>query len=124
MDKITQLAQLSVLRASGFSGLAILMVMMGTASDPAASLRYGAMGLITLSSAMWLCAHRYPRRRRIDETEVWIMLTEAERPPIERARVLIVAAMREQLVEKARWWLLVALAFLALSALVMAFGPD
>lgn len=118
MDRIAALARFSVLRASGFAGLAIMMGMMGLAGDPAAALRFGAFGLVVLSSAMWLWAVRYPKRRRIEETEVWIMLLPEERPPKNVARPLIINAMRAELIEKARWWALLALAMVALSALI------
>lgn len=119
MEEITRLARLSVLRASGFSGLAILMVMMGTAHDPSLSFRFGALGLLVLSAAMGLYASAYAYRRRVDETEVWIMLQPEKRPDKTIALRLIVAAMREQLVEKAQWWAWLALAFLGISVLIL-----
>ena len=122
MTEIDRLARLSVLRASGFSGLAILMLMMGTAHDPAASLRYGAGGLVVLSLVMAFRAGRYHRLRRVEETEVWIMLAPGDRPPPRIARAAIVTAMRAQLIEKARWWAMLALCLLALSEVATLAG--
>jgi hypothetical protein len=118
LDTITRLAQHSVLRASGFSGIAILMVMMGTAHDVSLSLRFGAGGFFVLSLAMATYARLYHVRGRIEETEVWIMLPEAERPQKPLARILIVNAMREQLAQKALWWLAVALGLWTTSVLL------
>ena len=118
MDQITRLAGFSVLRASGFSGIAILMVMMGTAHDPALSLRFGAGGFFALSLAMATYARLYHRRGRVEETEVWIMLPEADRPKKPVARTLIVNAMREQLAQKALWWFIAALGLWSASAIV------
>lgn len=118
MDRITKLARLSVLRASGFSGIAILMVMMGSLHDPAAAFRYGAACLLVLSASMGHYGFRYHRRRRIEETEVWIMLRGEERPEKSVARRLIVAAMREQLLEKSLIWAYLALLLLGLSVLI------
>src|SRR5690606_11367933 len=103
MDRIRHLARLSVMRACGFSCLAVALVMMGTAFDPSASFRFGAVGMLVLAAALAVVGENYHRRRRIDETEVWIMLPEAERPPKEIARRLIVTAMRAELLEKAFW---------------------
>ncbi len=118
MDQIRRLAGFSVLRASGFSGIAILMVMMGTAHDTALSLRFGAGGFFALSLAMATYARLYHRRGRVEETEVWIMLPEADRPTKPIARTLIVSAMREQLAQKALWWLFTALGLWSASAVV------
>lgn len=118
MEEITRLAKLSVLRASGFSGIAILMVMMGTAHDPSLSFRFGALGLLILSAAMGLYATAYAYRRRVDETEVWIMMLPERRPEKTIALRLIVTAMRAQLIEKAQWWAWLALAFLGISVLI------
>lgn len=118
MDKITRLARFAVLRASGFTGIAILMVMMGTAHDMALSLRLGSAGFFVLSFAMATSARLYPRRRRVEETEVWIMLPEADRPAKPVARALIVDAMRQQLAQKALWWLGTAIGLWAASAFV------
>ena len=118
MEQITRLAKFSVLRASGFTGIAILMVMMGTAHDVSLSLRFGAGGFFVLSLAMATYARLYHRRGRVEETEVWIMLPEADRPTKPIARTLIVNAMREQLAQKALWWLVAALGLWAASAIV------
>lgn len=115
MDKISRLARLSVLRAGGFACLAILMVMMGTAHDPALSMKCGAGGMLVVSAIMLFVGQNYHKRKRIEETEVWIMLAEADRPPVAIARTLIVNAMRGELLEKSAWFVLIAIAFLAIS---------
>ena len=118
MEKITQMARFVVLRASGFTGIAILMVMMGTAHDLTLSLRLGAAGFIVLSLAMATCARLYHWRKRVEETEVWIMLPEADRPTKSVARGLIIDAMRQQLAQKAMWWLGTAIGLWATSAII------
>ncbi len=120
MERIRELARFSVLRAAGYSVLAIALVMAGTLYDPAASLRYGASGLLLLAGAFWLAASWYHHRKRIESTEVWIMLDPAERPPKEIARTLIIAAMRAELLEKALWASVAAMVLLVLSLFLMA----
>lgn len=123
MDRITELARLSVLRASGFAGIAIMMVIMGSLGDPPAAFRFGAGCLLVLSASMGVYGYRYPRRRRIEETEVWIMLSAEERPEKRVARQLIVAAMRDQLLEKSLICASVALLFLGISFLLSILLP-
>lgn len=107
-----------MLRASGFAGIAILMVIMGSLNDPPAAMRYGAACLLILSASLGLYGYNYHRRRRIEETEVWIMLREEERPERSVARRLIITAMREQLLEKSFIAASLALLFLGLSVLL------
>jgi hypothetical protein len=115
MDEITRLARFSVLRASGFAGIAIFLVMLTTAFEPLLSFLYGALGLAILAASMAVYAHFYHVRRRIDETEVWIMLPKDHRPNILVARRLIINAMREQLIEKSAWWASLARLFLGIA---------
>jgi Ca2+/Na+ antiporter len=119
MEQIRVLARLSVMRACGFACLAILMAMMGMAYDPSISFRAGAGGLLILAAVLWIRGETYHQRGRIDDSEVWIMLPEAERPPKEAARPLIVTAMREELLEKAHWAAMAAIGFLAVSATLL-----
>lgn len=115
MERIRQLAALSVLRGAGFACLGIVMAMSGLAFDPEIALTCGAAMMLILAAALELKARTFHRVRRISETEVWILLPEAERPPKTVARRLIVAAMRAELQEKALWSAIVAAAFLAAS---------
>lgn len=123
MDKINRLARLSVLRAGGFGCLAILMMMMGTAHNPALSMKCGAGGMLLISAIMLVVGRNYHRRERIEDTEVWIMLTEAERPPAGIARRLIINAMRAELLEKAGWSAMTAIAMLAISVVLPLLQP-
>ena len=116
MNEIERLAEISVLRASGFAGIAIFLVMLSTAFDFAASFSFGALGLAVLASSMALYARFYHVRKRIDETEVWNMLPRDERPDRAVARRLIIGAMRDQLVEKSSWWAGLSWTFLAAAA--------
>lgn len=119
MHEIENLARFAVLRASEFAGLAILMIMMGTAHDPAASMRFGAAGFLIVSCAMTIAALVYHRKPRIQETEVWIMLAPENRPAPDIARRLIINAMRSQLLEKALWGALAALFLILVSAAIV-----
>ncbi|KGF70192.1 hypothetical protein LL06_06545 [Hoeflea sp. BAL378] len=115
MDRINTLARLSVLRAGAFACLAILMMMMGTAHDPALSMKCGAGGMLAISAIMLVVGKNYHKRKRIEDTEVWIMLAKEERPPAGIARPLIINAMRLELLEKSAWSAMGAITLLAVS---------
>lgn len=101
MGQIRRLAAVVVWRGFGFAWLAIATAMSGLVFDLALACRIGALGGMIVALALELRAHLYPRIRRITATEVWILLPEADRPPREIARQLIIGAMREELRDKA-----------------------
>jgi hypothetical protein len=103
MERIGQLAAHSVLRGTGFAGLAVMLTMAGLLFDPPLALKVGGVGFLAIAVAMDIKASVYPRKRRIRESEVWIMLADDERPPEQAARPLIVTAMQRELREKALW---------------------
>ncbi|MCG6121789.1 MAG: hypothetical protein MEP57_03650 [Microvirga sp.] len=122
MDRIGQLAALSVLRATGFATLAIGLAMATLAFDPALSLQVGGIFFLLLAVVMDYRARVYPRKRRIRESEVWIMLADDQRPPEALARRLIVPAMQRELREKGLWVASVSAACLGLSVLTTLTG--
>lgn len=125
MDRIRRLAAHSVLRGFGFAGLAIALVMAALLSVPATALKVGGVGFLVVAIWMEVKASLYPRKRRIRESEVWIMLEDDERPTEIVARPLIVSAMQRELREKALWAGVAAVALLALSLLAPAdFAPQ
>lgn len=119
LDRIPTLARLSVMRACGFAGLAILLTMAGTAHDPAQSFRIGAFLTLVLAVVLKYRADTYHRKSRIEESEVWIMLAPEERPPKQAARQLITTAMRVELREKALWAAACALLLAGLGAVLL-----
>jgi hypothetical protein len=120
MERIRRLAAHSVLRGFGFASLAIALAMAALLSVPATALQVGGLGFLVLAIWMEVKASLYPRKRRIRESEVWIMLEDDERPSEPVARPLIVAAMQRQLREKALWAAGAAAALLALSLVAPA----
>jgi len=101
MQRINRLAAIVVWRGFGFSWLAICTAMSGLIFDLALACRVGALLAFVLALVMQFKAETYHRIRRIDESEVWVMLGEEGRPPKDMARQLIVPAMRDELREKA-----------------------
>jgi hypothetical protein len=122
MDRIGRLAAHSVLRGTGFAGLAVMLTMTGLLFDPPLALKVGGLGFLALAVAMDFMASVYPRKRRIRESEVWIMLADDERPSEQAARPLIVTAMQRELREKAVWIASTAAACFALSFTISMFS--
>lgn len=117
MERIRKLATHSVLRGTGFSVLAISLAMAALISVPVIALRVGGIGFLVLAVAMDLKAMIYPYKRRIRESEVWIMLEDHERPMESTARPLIVSAMQQELREKALW-----IAWTSASCFILSFA--
>lgn len=94
MDKIRQLAYVSVGRACGFAVLAIFTIMVGLSFDPALSAKSGAVMFAIAATVLWFFArtapHRNPRR-----TELWCMLDADEQPPPAIAQRVVGAALAE-----------------------------
>jgi hypothetical protein len=101
MNRINRLASIVVWRGFGFCWLAICTAMSGLIFDLALACRVGALLGFLVALVMEFKAETYHRIKRINDTEVWILLGEEGRPPKELARQLIVPAMRDELREKA-----------------------
>lgn len=94
MDRIRTLAVLSVRRACGFAGLAIVTVMFSLATDPHLSLKSGAV-LTTLAAAVlaWKTFEAPTRNHR--RTELWIMLERTPEWSDEQVGRLINGTLRD-----------------------------
>jgi hypothetical protein len=101
MAQIRRLASIVVWRGFGFCWLAIAAAMSGLIFDLSLACRIGALLGMAVALGLQLRAETYHRIKRIDSTEVWILMPKEARPTKEQARSLIVAAMRDELREKA-----------------------
>ena len=80
MDHLRQIAFVSVGRACGFAGLAIVCVMVGFSYDLVAAARAG--GILTLLVTVVLIVKAQEAvSRDYRRTELWLMLEKDERPP-------------------------------------------
>ena len=121
MDKIRQLALLSVCRGCAFAGLGIVTLMVGMSYNPVLMIQTGAISLTIAAIVLRLLAlaapHRNPKR-----TEVWIMLDPRDAPPPEVAQQIIGGALAEIHTLFSRWTLVVGLALWALSVVLRLAG--
>lgn len=110
LQTIEDLAELSVARGCGFAGLGIFTFMIGMMSEPRVALSTG--GILTLITALVLYARAAKALQRpFKRTELWILLTPAERPRQDIAQQIIGNALRDAYLRFAMQsaWLSVAL---------------
>jgi hypothetical protein len=91
-DRIEACAEASVARGCGFAWLAIITFMVGLSWDLPLAGKVGGM------LAMLVCAVLLVKRARVQvrpygRTEVWLMLSERERPGPEIAQMVISSAL-------------------------------
>lgn len=95
-EHVRRYAFLSVARGCGFGALTILTAMVGSAFDLSLVLRVGGFGFLLMCFVLIFKALRVDAVP-MKQTEVWIMMNPAERPPEKLAAVWIAAARREAL---------------------------
>jgi len=85
MDELRRTAFVSIGRACGFAGLAILCVMLGLTYDPLVAVRSGGI-LMTLATVVLLLKARMALTQDVRRTEMWIMLDDGKRPAADYAQ--------------------------------------
>lgn len=113
MEKVERAATASVARGCGFAALGISCVMIGFAHEPVMLLRAGAI-LVTGLAALLALRARRARARPYRDTETWLMLDPADRPPAELAQRTVGTALEEVYARFARVSAQLALALWAL----------
>ena len=93
VDVIERAAQISILRALGFTGLGIGCVMLGLSYDPVLCFKTGA-GLVMLTAVVLAWKGLEAPRRNIKHTELWIMLDGKIGLPKEHAQRLVGGLLR------------------------------
>jgi hypothetical protein len=118
MEAIERVAYLSVGRACGFGGLAIVCFMVGLSYDPQLAARTGGFFSLVMTVILLLMAAKAPTRP-YKRTETWLMLSEAERPAAHVAQAAIGSILREVYLWYARSTALVTAA-LMIAAIVLS----
>ena len=119
MDKLRQVAFVSIGRAVGFSFLAIFTVMVGLSYEPVLALRCGGVLLLLLLASLLLKAQRTPFTN-YRQTEAWMLLDKSDRPSEDHAGRVLTSALREACFWFARWTAAIA-AFVWASAVLLAW---
>ncbi len=119
--RIEELAYLSVARACGFAGLATFCMMIGFADQLIRALLCGGLCALT-SSLIILLRMQMVKDAQFKTTEVWIMLSPAERPPVAYAAHIIMRARRRAMLDWAFKCAAVAAVMLAASFIGALFS--
>ena len=94
MDRIRQAAQISILRALGFTALAIGTFMAGLSFEPALCFGAGATLTGIAAAVLWWKGAQAPTRG-YRKTEVWVILDRKLGLPPERAQAAVGGVLRE-----------------------------
>jgi hypothetical protein len=117
MEAIERAAHISVGRACGFAGLAILCFMVGLSYEPHLSARTGGSLALLLTAVLIVKALMAPRTNH-KHTETWLILAESDRPPPAAAQALIANVLRSVYLQYARYAAFCAVILLASSILI------
>ncbi len=102
MDRIRELAWLSVSRACGFALMAIFTVMVALSFEPVLAAKSGALLFLIAAVALWMLARLAPTRNP-RRTEVWYMLDPHEQPDAVAAQRVIGTILAEIYRGFAQW---------------------
>ena len=116
MDRIRYYAEVSVLRALGFTGLGVMTLMLGLSFDPRLALRSAAV-LLGITGAVLVAKSINAARRNYRRTEVWILLGRSIEFPEHRAQQIIGSVLKETYSRYARLVLTGALIAWAMSVI-------
>lgn len=94
MNQVERAAQTSVARGCGFAALAIFCALIAFSHDPVALLRAGAVLVTGLAVVLAIQAIR-ARGRPYRETETWLLLDPADRPPAAIAQRAVGTALED-----------------------------
>ena len=107
MDDMRRIAFETVSRACGFASLAIFCVMIGLSFEPRAAFQAGAMLTLLMAAILMLKAYG-ARTKHYRRTEMWLYLTDEQRPPEAYAQRMTSAVLEQTYLTFARWTAMVA----------------
>ena len=119
MDKMRQVAFLSVQRACLFGALAVFCLMIGLSDEPRLAFKAGGTATV-LIAAILLYKAREARRKPYRKTEMWLLLPKDSRPPEAYAQRLSATVLRETYLNFALWTSAIAV---AMWIIALALGP-
>ncbi len=120
MDKMRQVAFVSVQRACLFGALAVFCLMIGLAEEPRLAFKAGGTATV-LIAAVLLYKAREARSKPYRKTEMWLLLPKDSRPPDAYAQRLSAAVLRETYLNFALWTSAIAVVMWVI-ALVLALA--
>ena len=121
MEVMRRVAYATVLRACAFASLAIFCFMVGLSFAPRLAFQVGGMLTLLMTGVLFLKAieARWKPYRR---TEMWLYLSNEERPPAATAQQLTAAVMRETYLTFAMWTSIIAIVMWVLALITSLVG--
>jgi hypothetical protein len=123
VNPILAAAERSIARASGFAGLAIMLVLAGLSFEPLLALRSGAALALILWASLKIQALRAPRFP-YKRTETWLIVEPRPALPDAVAQRLVAEARRQVSERYARYALMAALVMWLVSLVARLAGLD
>jgi Ca2+/Na+ antiporter len=121
MEIMRRVAFETVFRACGFGALAIFCIMIGMSFDGRLAFQTG--GILTLMMVVILLLKAYGAQKKdYRRTEMWLYLTEEQRPPAAYAQWASATVLRETYFMFARWTSMIAIAMLVIALLFSLAG--
>ena len=122
MDRIRYFAELSVLRALGFTGLGLGTLMLGLSFDPTLALKTAAVIMAITGLVLVIKSHNAVHRN-YRRTELWILLGREIEFPEHRAQQILGTVLKDTYARYARLILAGALVSWLLSLLTGLLLP-
>ena len=116
MEQMRRIAYETVMRACGFTSLAIFCVMIGLSFDPRAAFQAGGF-LTTMLALVLAWKAREAATKDYRKTEMWLYLPKDVRPPEGYAQWASSTVLRETYLIFARWTSAIAIVMWALALL-------
>jgi hypothetical protein len=117
MDKMREVAFLSVQRACLFGALAIFCLMVGLSFEPQLAFKAGGAAT-TLMAGILAYKAREARNKPHQKTEMWLLLPKEYRPPKAYAQRLSAAILRDTYLNFAFWTSAIAIAMWSIALLI------
>ncbi len=108
------------MRACGFASLAIFCIMVGLSFEPRVAFQAGGFLTLMMVGVLYLKA-REARTKDYRRTEMWLYLTEEQRPPSAYAQFVSSTVLRETYLTFAHWTAMISIGMWSL-ALVAALA--
>ncbi len=121
MEHLHRIAFETVLRACAFGSLAIFCVMIGLSFEPRAAFKAGGMLTLLMTAILMLKAYE-ARTKNHRKTEMWLYLSEEQRPPEAYAQRACSAVLQQTYLTFARWSATVAVVMGLLALLFSVVG--
>jgi hypothetical protein len=121
MEDMRRIAHEIVLRACGFGSLAIFCVMIGMSFEPRLAFTAGGF-LTTLMAAVLILKAYEARTKPYRKTELWLYLSEEQKPPPASAQWASATVLRETYLTFAYWTSAVAISLWVVALLFSVTG--